>query len=232
MVIFCGGLATRLGAVAQDVPKSMIRIEGRPFLEHQLLFLKEHNVTDIILCVNHLAEKIEEYFGDGKRFGVSIRYSHDGPVPLGPIGALKKAEALLDPMFFIMYGDSYVFVDFQKMYSFFLKQEALAMMTVFKNNDAIDASNIVVQNGMITHVGREHKTSQMVYIDYGVSILRKKALVRVPKDTLYTTVAFFSDLSTRKQLLGYEIKHRFYHIGTPESLEEFRGYAKAHKKNL
>lgn len=230
IVILCGGLATRLGEIAKDTPKSMILIAKKPFLEHQINFLKHSGITDIVLCVGHLAEKIQEYFGDGERFGVRLRYSHDGDIPLGPIGALKKAEPLLDNIFFIMYGDSYVFVDFQRVYSYFLKQEVLALMTVYKNFDKIDASNIVVENGRITRVGKEQKTNNMVYIDYGVSILRKKALVRFPKDTFYSTIAFFTDLAQRKQLLAYEVKHRFYHIGTLESLEEFKTYMKKTKK--
>ena len=169
MVIFCGGLATRLGEVAKDTPKSMILIEGRPFLEHQINFLKLSGVTDIVLCVNHLAEKIEDYFEDGERFGVNLRYSYDGDTPLGPIGALKKAEPLLDNIFFMMYGDSYVFVDFQRVYSFFLNKESLALMTVYKNNDNIDASNLVVKDGLITRVGKEPKTSDLEYIDYGTT---------------------------------------------------------------
>ena len=226
MVIFCGGLATRLGDLAKDTPKSMIKIEGKPFLEYQIGMLKKQSIKDIVLCVGHLSEKIIEYFGDGKKFGVNIRYSHDDKKPLGPIGALKNAEPLLDEVFFIMYGDSYLFVDFKKVYSYFLEHDDLALMVAYKNFDKYDASNLVIKNGRIVACRKENKTKDMVYIDYGTSILRKKVLELIPKDTYYSTVPFFSDLTKRKQLLAFEAKKRFYHIGTPEALEEFNDYIK------
>lgn len=206
----------------------MILIKGKPFLEHQIHFLKQQGITDIILCTGYLAEKIKEYFGDGTRFGVHLQYSDDGAVPLGPIGALKKAEPLLDDVFFIMYGDSYIFTDFEHISSYFMRKDALALMTVYKNCDAIDASNLVVHNGCITNVGKEQKTKEMIYIDYGTSIIRKKALASLKTDTFYSTVMFFRILAEQKQLLAFEVKKRFYHIGTLEALEEFTTYASKH----
>ncbi len=226
MVIFCGGLATRLGNLAKDTPKSMIKIKDKPFLEYQIETLKKQSIKDIVLCVGYLSEKIEEYFGDGKKFGVNIRYSHDDEKPLGPIGALKNAEPLLDDVFFIMYGDSYLFVDFKKVYSYFLAHDDLALMVAYKNFDKYDASNLVIKNDRIVACGKEHRTKDMIHIDYGTSILRKKALDLIPKDTYYATVPFFSDLVKRNQLLAFETKKRFYHIGTPEALKEFNDYIK------
>jgi NDP-sugar pyrophosphorylase family protein len=224
MVIFCGGLATRLGDLAKDTPKSMIKIKGKPFLEYQIEMLKKQSIKDIVLCVGYLSEKIIEYFGDGKKFGVNIRYSHDDEKPLGPIGALKNAEPLLDDVFFIMYGDSYLFVDFKKVYSYFLEYEDLALMVAYKNFDKYDASNLAIKNGRIVACGKENKTKDMIYIDYGTSILRKKVLEIVPKYTPYSTERFFSELVKKRELMAFETEERFYHIGNLKSLEEFRSY--------
>jgi len=224
MVIFCGGRATRLGNLTIDTPKSLIKIEGKPFLEYQIEILKKQSIKDVILCVGYLSEKIIEHMGDGKKFGVNIRYSYDDKKPLGPIGALKNAEPLLDNVFFIMYGDSYLFADFKKIYSYFLKHDDLALMVTYKNFDKYDTSNLVIKNGRIFAYGKENKTKDMIYIDYGTSILRKKVLALIPKDTYYSMVPFCSDLIKRKQLLAFEAKKRFYHIGTPEALEEFNDY--------
>jgi NDP-sugar pyrophosphorylase family protein len=224
MVIFCGGLATRLGDLAKDTPKSMIRIKGKPFLEYQIEMLKKQSIKDIVLCVGYLSEKIIEYFGDGKKFGVNIRYSHDDEKPLGPIGALKNAEPLLDDVFFIMYGDSYLFVDFKKVYSYFLEYEDLALMVAYKNFDKYDASNLAIKNGRIVACGKENKNKDMIYIDYGTSILRKKVLEIVPKYTPYSTERFFSELVKKRELMAFETEERFYHIGNLKSLEEFRSY--------
>lgn len=224
MVILCGGLATRLGNYAKNTPKSMVNIQGKPFLEYQIEILKKHSIKDIVLCVGHLSEKIKEYFEDGSKFNVNIQYSDDGDKLLGPIGALKNAESLLENIFLIMYGDSYINVDFQKIYSKFLKHDKLGLMTVYKNFDKYDNSNIAVENGMVVDYKKSNRTKDIIFIDYGMSILRKKSLEFVPKDTFFPTDQFFSSLIKMRELLAFEVKQRFYHIGNPASLEEFRNF--------
>lgn len=123
LVILCGGLATRLGSLSKNIPKSMILVDGKRFLEYQIEYAKQFGITDIVLCIGHLSEYIEDYFGDGHAFGVSISYSYDGDKLLGPIGALKRALSYLDDIFFSLYGDSFVFVDYKKMYNVFFKKK-------------------------------------------------------------------------------------------------------------
>ena len=220
MVILCGGLATRLGDISKTIPKSMIQIGDKPFLEHQIDFLKKNSIKNIILCVGHLSEKVESYFGDGSNFDVNIKYSYDGDKLLGPIGALKNAETLLDDVFFILYGDSYPSVDFKEIHSKFLKDNKLGLMVVYKNYDKYDKSNIQIENNMITGYGEENA----IFIDYGTSVIRKNALEIVPKNSFFTTGDFFKELIKKQELLAFEAKERFYHIGNPESLEEFKRF--------
>lgn len=224
MVILCGGLATRLGDLAKDIPKSMIKVEGKPFLEYQIENMKKHSIKDIVLCVGHLSEKIKDYFGNGEQFGMNIKYSNDGDKPLGPIGAVKNAEALVEDVFFIMYGDSYLSVDFQKVYSYFIKNNKLGLMVVYKNYDKYDKSNLTIEDNIVVGYGKKDRTNDMIYIDYGTSILRKKTLELIPKNTYYTTGQFFSKLIKRNELLAFEAEKRFYHIGKPDSLEEFKRF--------
>jgi NDP-sugar pyrophosphorylase family protein len=224
MVILCGGLGTRLGDLSKNIPKSMIEINDKPFLEYQIEILKKNSIKDIVLCVGHLSEKIKSYFGDGKKLGVKIQYSYDGDKPLGTIGALKKAEPLLDDIFFIMYGDSFLSVDFRKVYRFFIKQDKLGLMVVYKNFDKYDKSNIAIKGDLVVGYGRDNTSKDMVFIDYGTSVLRKKALDLVPKDKTYSTGEFFSQLIKKGELLSFEAKNRFYHIGNPKSLEEFNNF--------
>lgn len=223
MIILCGGLATRMGDPAKTIPKSMMDIDGKPFLQYQIENLKKHQINDIVLCVGHLSEKIKEYFGDGSKFWVNIQYSHDGEKPLGPIGALKKAEPLLNEIFFTMYGDSYVFLDFKKVYLHFLKQKKSALMTAYKNHDKYDKSNIVIKNEKITKYN-EKKTKDMIYIDYGVSIFRKQILELIPENTYFTTKDLFAKLIKQNELLAFEVRKRFYHIGNLEGLEDFKSH--------
>lgn len=228
IAILCGGLATRLGNLAKDTPKSMIKINGKPFLEYQIELLKKQGITDIILCVGHLSEKIEKHFGNGKKYNVKLRYSYDSDPQLGPIGALKKAEASLENIFFTMYGDSYVFLDFKKLYRRFQQIDKLALITVYKNYDKYDKSNLAVKNGNVIKAGGK-KTKDMVYVDYGVSIFRKKTLELIPKDTFVSTKDLFSKLIKLDELPAFEVKKRFYHIGTPQSIEEFEKYINFNK---
>lgn len=222
IVIICGGFATRLGNLAKKIPKSMMEINGKPFLLHQIEKLKKQDIKDIVLCVGHFSNQIEEYFGNGEKFGVNIKYSYDGEKQLGPIGAVKNAESLLDNDFIIMYGDSYLSVDFQKAYSDFKKTNKPALMVVYKNQNKYDKSNLIVSNNMVIGYKEKDNTEEMKFIDYGTSILSKKTLDSVPENAMYSTGEFFSELIKKNQLCAYEAKKRFYHIGNPEALEELR----------
>lgn len=228
LVILCGGLATRLGLLAKKIPKSMILVDGKPFLEYQIEYAKQFGINDIVLCVGHISNYIENYFDDGHAFGVSIRYSYDGDKLLGPIGALKRASSYLDDVFFSLYGDSFVFVDYKNMYDVFFKKNKIGMMSVFQNFDKTDSSNLVVCDGRVVKYNNE-KTKDMTFIDYGVSIFRKKALDFIPKNIFFSTKDFYSKLVDLNELLAYEMKKRFYHIGNPSALKEFRSFVKNNK---
>ncbi|KYK33786.1 MAG: hypothetical protein AYK22_06115 [Thermoplasmatales archaeon SG8-52-3] len=224
MVILCGGLATRLGKIAKKTPKSMIKIKNKPFLEYQIENIKRYSIKDIILCVGHLSEQIEKYFGNGDKFGVNIKYSYDTNKPLGPIGALKNAESLVDDIFFIMYGDSYLNVDFKKIANYFSNHNKLGLMVVYKNYNKFDKSNLIVNDKMIIAYGEKERTNDMIYIDYGTSLLNKKVLNLIPKNTFYKTGQLFSNLISKNELLAYEVKERFYHIGNLDALNEFKAF--------
>jgi NDP-sugar pyrophosphorylase family protein len=226
MIILCGGLAKRLGSLAKAIPKSMIDVNGKPFIEHQINYLKKQDIKDIILCVGHLSKKITDYFQDGSKFNVKIKYSFDGDKQLGPIGALKKAEPLLEKEFFTMYGDSYLTIDFKKFYNFYKQYDKPACIAVYKNQNKYDKSNLIVKDKMVTGCGDKDRSQNMTYIDYGTSIFKKTTLKLVPENTYFSTSDFFTELIKRNELLAYEVKNRFYHIGNPEALEEFRAYIK------
>ncbi len=224
MVILCGGLATRLGDLSKSTPKSMININDKPFLWYQINNLKEYNIKDILLCVGHLSEEIERYFHDGSKFNVNIKYSYDGAKLLGPIGALKNAESLLEDEFFIMYGDSYLSVDYNKVYDFYKEKNKPACMVVYKNMDKYDKSNLIVKDNMVVGYKIKERSEEMIYIDYGTSIINKKTLQFVPKNEFFSTGDFFSKLIEKNNLAAYIVDKRFYHIGNPEALEEFSNF--------
>ena len=149
VVILAGGLATRLRPMTEKIPKALVEVAGRPFLEHQIALLKRNAIAEVILCVGYLGEMIEERYGDGDAFGVRIRYSFDGPQLLGTGGAIKKASAFLPDAFFVLYGDSYLPVDYQAVAAAFHEAGKPALMTVFANSDAWDTSNVWFDQGSI-----------------------------------------------------------------------------------
>ncbi|MFC1931498.1 nucleotidyltransferase family protein [Chloroflexota bacterium] len=222
LVILSGGLATRLRPLTETIPKSLVEIAGRPFLEYQIGFLKTGGIRDIVLCVGYLGEKIEEYVGNGGRFGVDIKYSYEREKLLGMAGALKNAEDLLEDRFFVMNGDSYLFLDFDTVMSYFEEKSKPGLMVVYKNYDRYDRSNVVVEGNLVKQYNRQEKTEDMVYIDYGVSILKKSTLSLVPPDQVYSMDELYQQLIPRQELLAYEVNKRFYEIGSPEGLAEFR----------
>ena len=224
IVILAGGLATRLQPLTEKISKSMIMIEGKPFLQYQLEFLKKGGISDIVLCVGYLSKQIEIYFGDGNRFGVDIKYSKEDERLLGTAGALKNAEGLLEEEFFVMYGDSYLFLNFKEVFGHFQNLNKSALMVVYKNYDKYDKSNVVVEDGVVKKYDKKHKTKDMVYIDYGVSILRKKVLDMIPSNQVYSLEELFTELIKQNEMLAFETKERFYEIGSHRGLEEFKKY--------
>jgi len=224
VAILTGGLATRLRPMTEKIPKSMIDIHGRPFLDYQFEMLKKNGITDVVLCIAYLGEMIESHFGNGKDSGISIKYSYEKDGLLGTAGALKNAEELLEDVFFILYGDCYLFLDFSKVMSCFKSENKRALMTVYQNYDQYDRSNTAVKDGLVTKYNKTVKDEDMVYIDYGVSILSKKTLELIPLNRAYSLGEVFRELIERRELLAYEVKERFYQVGSLLGIEEFKEY--------
>ena len=228
IVILCGGKATRLYPLTKKIPKSMMRFEGKPFLEQQLDLLKKNRIFDIVLCVGYKAEQIKKYFGDGRKFGVRIKYSSDKKRLLGTGGALKKAENFLEDSFMAMWGDSYLPFNFQKAIKFFKKFDKLGLMTVYKNMDRYEPSNVEVKDNLVKFYSKKRKTKKMKYIDYGVSIFKKEVLKFVPKNKVYDLSQLQQLLIKKRELLACPVEKRFYQIGSPEGLKEFKKYIIIH----
>jgi len=221
-VVLAGGVGTRLKPITEKIPKSMIQIRGKPFLEHQLNLLKNHGISDVVLCVGYLGDKIKEYFGDGRKFGIKLRYSEERGGLLGTAGAIKNAQDLLNDVFFVTYGDAYLILDYQEVMRYFKKFNKLGLMVVYKNFDKYDRSNVVVEGNLVKIYSKKKKAPDMVYIDFGVSMLRKKALNLIPAGKVVDLEELYRELIERKELLAFETDQRFYQIGSPEGLEEFK----------
>lgn len=200
----------------------MVKILEKPFLEYQLELLRCAGIKNIVLCIGHLGEQIESHFGNGREFGVDIKYSREDQ-PLGTAGALKKARDLLDDVFFTLYGDSYLFLDFKAAMSYFLPQNKLALMSVYKNYDKYDRSNTSAGGGRVKNYSKKERTRDMVYIEYGANIFRKEVFDMVP-EIVYNLEQLFPQLAGREELIAYEVNKRFYEIGSPRGLQDFEEF--------
>ncbi|MBI4887702.1 MAG: nucleotidyltransferase family protein [Acidobacteria bacterium] len=224
VAILAGGAATRLGDLARHTPKSLVDIAGQPFIAHQLALLRRHGLADIVLCVGHLGAAIEAAVGDGAPHGVRVRYSYDGAVPLGTGGALRRALPLLGDAFFVLYGDSYLECDYLAVARAFATSGRPALLTVFRNDDRWDRSNIRSVDGRIVQYSKTNPTPDMRHIDYGLAALRAQVLLPYPEDQPLDLARVYEDLVARDELAACEVATRFYEIGTPAGLAETRAH--------
>lgn len=220
VALLAGGMATRLRPITEKIPKLLVEVAGEPFFSHQLRLLKKNGLTKIVLCVGYLGEQIVAQYGDGAKWGVEIQYSFDGEKLLGTGGALIRALPKLGDAFYLLYGDSYLPVDYQAVGRAFLASGKLGLMTVFENHEAYDASNVWFEAGRIKLYSKTEKPPQMKHIDYGLGVFRAAAFAGCPRDAVVDLASIQTDLCRRGELAGYEMPERFYEIGSPAGLKE------------
>jgi len=216
--ILAGGLATRLGERVADTPKALIEVAGEPFIDHQLRLLARHVARDVVLCVGYLGERIAEHAGS-ERFGIRIAYSHDGPSLLGTLGAVRQAAELLGPRFLVLYGDTYLRIDYRAAVAAWAASGLPAMMTVLRNEGRWDTSNVRFEGALVTEYSKSSPSESMHWIDYGLGAFEAPALDAVGPE-LTDIAALYSELARRRSLFGFAATNRFYEIGTPAALAE------------
>jgi len=230
VAILMGGLATRLRPITLTIPKALVEVAGRPFVHRQLDSLRDQGVTRVVLCTGHLGEQIVESVGDGSRFGLRVEYSPDGPTALGTGGALKAALPLLGPEFFVLYGDSFLPIDYAPVQAAFAASGKPALMTVLKNENRWDKSNTQYAHGVVQLYDKVAPTPAMQHIDYGLSVLSARALAGVADGAAVDLAQVYTSLSLSGQLAGFEVTERFYEIGSHEGLREAAHYFSVKEK--
>jgi NDP-sugar pyrophosphorylase family protein len=228
VAILAGGLATRLRPITEKIPKSLVPVAGEPFLAHQLELLHTRGIRRVVLCVGHLGEMIERDFG-GEKFGVKLDYSFDGEKLLGTGGAIKHALPKLDDEFFILYGDSYLPMDYAPVAEFFHRSGKAGLMTVYRNEGLYDTSNVVYADGEIKIYDKKIKLPEMKHIDYGLSMFKASVFEAFPADEKFDLADVMQKLVRERQLAGYEAPERFYEMGSPAGLAELETLLKTQK---
>ena len=227
VAILAGGLATRLRPITEKIPKSLDQDAGRPFLAHQLEMLHARGVRHAVLCIGYLGEMIQKDFGS-EAFGITLDYSFDGPKLLGTGGAIKRALPKLGPEFFILYGDSYLPIEYAPIVSTFRQSGKAGLMTVYRNEGKYDTSNVVYRDGEIAVYDKKIRLPEMRHIDYGLSLFKSTVFDRYGADQIFDLAEVMARLVQDKQLAGYEVRERFYEIGSPAGLAELESLLQFH----
>ena len=215
LALLAGGLATRMRPATLRTAKSMLLVGGQPFLSHQLRMLAAEGVRDVVICCGHMEEQLRAYAGNGSQWGLRVRYSPDGPVPLGTGGALRRAMPMLGSRFLVMYGDSYLPTAFAPVWKAFVDSGCEGLMTVYPNADQWDTSNVEFAEGRIHAYSKSRKTPAMRHIDYGLSCFRAEAFAAWSEGSRFDLAVVMEALLQRGQLAGFAVNQRFYEIGSP-----------------
>jgi NDP-sugar pyrophosphorylase family protein len=219
VAILAGGLATRMRPLTESMPKSLLPVNGKPFIAHQLRLLQAQGTTEVVLCTGFLGEQIVEYVGDGRAFDIQVKYSNDGDKPLGTAGAIRKALPLLGPSFLVLYGDSYLTCSFSVVENAFIDSKKIGLMTLYANHDLYDRSNVEFVDGAIRRYKKRASPAEMRHIDYGLGVFRAEAFERYEESVL-DLEQVYQDLLNRGQLAALEVHERFYEIGSFSGLGE------------
>lgn len=224
VAILAGGMATRLRPITETIPKALVDVSGQPFINRQLSYLRDQGVSSVVICVGYLGNMIEEVVGNGEQFGLSVSYAPDGPTLLGTGGALKKALPLLGQHFFVLYGDSFLPINFLQVEQAYVQSARQALMTVLKNGDRWDKSNVLFLNGQLIEYNKKAPRPDMAYIDYGLGLVSSDVLATYPADEPFDLADVYQELSMKGRLAGLEVHERFYEIGSHEGLKAAKDY--------
>jgi N-acetyl-alpha-D-muramate 1-phosphate uridylyltransferase len=224
VAILAGGLATRMRPATEKAPKSLLDVAGQPFIARQLDYLARQKVESVVLCAGYLGDMIQDAIGDGARFGLRVSYSFDGPKLLGTGGALRRALPRLGDAFFVLYGDSFLPVALAPIAEAFVTSGQPALMTVLENAGRWDRSNVLMRDGRLIEYNKAAAGAHFTFIDYGLGLLKADVLQAFPEDAAFDLADIYHRLSLAGQLAAFEVRERFYEIGSPDGLAETSAY--------
>jgi choline kinase/putative flippase GtrA len=228
--ILAGGLGTRLGERVEQLPKPLLEVAGQPFLWHQLRLLASCGAGKVVLCVGYLGETIRQQIGS-ELFGLQIVYSFDSDQLDGTLGAIRRARGMLGERFLVLYGDTYLRVDYAAAVAAWQASQLPALMCVLRNDGRWEASNALFAEGHVLAYDKREPLADMRWIDYGLGGLEQAALDVVPAETS-DVCDLYHKLASERQLCGFEANERFYEIGTPEALAETDAFLHNHGNDV
>lgn len=215
-VILAGGKGTRLKPFTTTIPKPLVPIDDMPILEVVLRQLKRAGFSDIILSVNHLAELLMAFFGDGIKYGLSITYCYEEE-PLGTAGSLSIIDTLQDN-FIIMNGDLLTSIDFKDLFNYHLKNKCDATITTYKKEVKIDLGVLKIENNQF--IDYIEKPTYYYDVSMGIYVLSKKAVSYIPHKTKFDMPDLMLALNrSKKKICCYSGSYYWLDIGRIEDYE-------------
>jgi N-acetyl-alpha-D-muramate 1-phosphate uridylyltransferase len=229
IIVLAGGLATRLRPITEHIPKSLIEINGIPFVLHQLKLFKRQGIEWVHFCLGHLGERVEHVI-ESSIFSKEMRitYSYDGDKLLGTGGAIMKAIPQLPEQFFITYGDSYLEIDYKDVERYFRTEsdEKSGLMTIYNNSGKFDTSNVFYEKDEIILYSKKVHLDEMNYIDYGLGILKKHHFSGYSTEKPFDLSEIYENLSINKSLKSFVSQTRFYEIGSWNGIQDISNHLK------
>lgn len=223
-LVLAGGLGTRLRPLTNSIPKPMMPILGKPFLSYQLELLKSSGISEVVLSIGYLGEQIKAYFGDGSKMGLRVTYSIE-EVPMGTAGGMKLASSLLHDEFFVVYGDSYLPVDYKEVEDFFKDSGKIGLLIAYddQQGETTVRRNVSIgENNLVTKYKKDSNDKDLNLVEAGVLVFKKRVLDFIPESKPFSLEnEIFPVLIAKKELAGFITNQRFYDIGMPERLKDF-----------
>jgi NDP-sugar pyrophosphorylase family protein len=215
VVILAGGLATRLGKLTEKIPKSLLRINNEPFLYWQLKLLEEYEFTEVYLLISHFENQILDFIGDGSKFNLKINHISDGEIPLGTGGAILKNLSKLPEKFFLLYGDSYLDIDYSKMEKYYMQGDFDFLMGICSNKGQYNFNpNVVFSSGKVQKYSKNENNSSMEYEDFGVSLISKSVFLNFKGEEYKDLGSITSVLADQGTISGYLFQEKYYEVGS------------------
>ena len=212
-VILAGGRGTRLRPLTETRPKPMVEIHGKPFLEYQIEQLREQGFTKVLLLLGYLPEVVQNYFGDGSRWGITVDYSLSA-VDDETARRLRLARSQLDACFLLLYCDNYWPMQIDKMWPRFAASDAPVMITIYSNKDGYSRNSVRVgADGYVEIYDKSGATPGLQGVEISYALIDRSVAALLPETNVSVEEALYTRLAQQRQLLAYVTDHRYYSVG-------------------
>lgn len=228
-MILAGGKGTRLRPLTDTVAKPMLRFYGKPFLWYVIEELKRNKITNIVLLVGYFHEQFKQYFGDGRKFGVTITYSYM-PVETDTGSRIKHALLLCDKRFLLLYGDNLWPLPLAELTRFYDTHRVSASVVVYRNRDKSTRNNVFVNDSsFLERYDRKRISTGLNGVDIGFFIVEKSIFARCPRTNFSFEDVIIPRLVREKQLAAFMTDQKYYGLSTPDRIPRIKKYLTAKK---